>query len=140
MRSARVPPIAHYPTGDWHAAENFQRVPQSAAAARRLVHDTLGGWHLLRMDDRAMVIVTELVSNAINHARGDGMRVSVVRFPDDRVRIGVIDRDRTRPEIKPMTPDQEGGRGLLLIEAMSSVWGVDLLPGGKRVWAELEAS
>lgn len=123
---------------DWHFVENFDRVPESAAAARRLVHNALDEWHLLQMGDRAMLVVTELVSNAARHAQGDGVRVSVVRFSGDRVRIDVIDRDRTRPEIKLGTLDQEGGRGLLLVEAISSVWGVDLLPGGKRVWAVLE--
>jgi anti-sigma regulatory factor (Ser/Thr protein kinase) len=84
--------------------------------------------------------VTELVSNAITHACGEGMRVTVVSLSECRVRVAVIDQDRTRPQLKPPTPDRERGRGLLLVHALSDTWGVELLPGGKRVWAELKAS
>jgi two-component sensor histidine kinase len=138
MRSARavLPPA---PPAEKVFAENMERVPESAAAARQLVTDALGAWDLVQLTDTAALVLSELVSNAVNHARGEGMRVSVIRRADRRVRLSVIDRDRTRPQVRPMTPDGEGGRGLVLVNAVSAVWGVDLLPGGKRVWADLEA-
>lgn len=139
MRDAVALPIVELPGGDSFAARNLERVPESAELARSLVRGALESWGLLRMGEPARVVVTELVSNAVRHAQGDGLRVTVVRLSPERVRIGVVDRDRTRPQVKPMSLDAESGRGLVLVEAMSSVWGVDLLPGGKEVWADLEA-
>lgn len=121
-------------------AENLERLPESAARARCLVADALGTWGLSQLVDDALLVVTELVSNAVVHASGPGIRVSVVRLAGRRVRVSVTDRDRNRPQPRPFDVERERGRGLLLIEAMSCRWDVKLLPGGKAVWAELEAS
>lgn len=121
-------------------ARSLKRIPESALAARTLVTDTLASWDLRHLTDDAVLIVTELVSNAVAHASGPDMRVSVVRVDARRVRVSVIDADRTRPQPRPFDVERERGRGLLLIEAMSCTWGVHLLHGGKAVWAELEAS
>jgi two-component sensor histidine kinase len=139
MRSARavLPPE---PAAERVFAENLERIPESAAVARTLVTDALTAWELMQLKDTAALVLSELVSNAVNHARGEGMRVSVIRRADRRVRLSVIDRDRTRPRVRPMTMDGEGGRGLVLIDAVSVAWGVDVLPGGKRVWADLVAA
>ncbi|WP_225850640.1 ATP-binding protein [Streptomyces sp. HPF1205] len=135
-----VLPVLQLPTGDWYAAENLPRVPESAERARRMARTAIASWGLLRLSDQSELLVTELVSNAVKHAQGEGLRVTVLRLSYERVRIGVHDRDRTRPRIKPVTLDGESGRGLLLIDALSVSWGVDLLPGGKRVWVVLEAA
>jgi serine/threonine-protein kinase RsbW len=140
MREARALPINEVPDGDWYAAAGLERVPESAEAARRLVRDALASWGLLQVGHPAGVVVTELVSNAVRHTRSTGLSVSVVRLAPRRVCIGVLDQDRRRPEFKPWSLEAESGRGLLLIDAMASAWGVDVLPDGKRVWALLEAS
>ena len=126
------------PPSSSFATENLKRVPESANLARDLIRTTLACWGLLCIDEPAKVIVTELVSNAVRHAQGDEVRVTLVRLSHDRVRIGVVDRDPNRPMVKAVSLDAESGRGLLLIEAISSTWGVDVLPDGKRVWADLE--
>lgn len=141
MRSARslprptppspVPPLF---------AVNMERIPESAGLARRLVIEALDAWHLQQLADAAALVLSELVSNAVNHASGDGMRVSVSRINDRRVRLAVIDRDRKRPQVRAPGPDAEGGRGLLLVSLTSADWDVDLLPGGKRVWADIEVN
>lgn len=120
------------------AAETLKRVPEAASLARHLVRSTLESWELPGLNDAAGLLVTELVSNAVRHAAGDELRVSVARLAQGRVRISVLDQDRTKPTPKPMALEEESGRGLLLIEAMSAAWGVELLPAGKRVWTELE--
>lgn len=125
---------------DQHAAASFERTPESARDARRLVRDTLKDWGLAHLADQAELVVTELVSNAVRHAKGEGLRVTVDRLPTGRVHLAVLDRDPARPQIRPPTPDGVSGRGLLLVDAMSFAWGVDMLPGGKRVWAVLEAA
>lgn len=118
-------------------AENYERVPEAAGAARALAGEALEVWCLPQLMDPVRLVMTELVTNAIRHARGEGMRVSVLRLTGDRVRISVLDRDCTRPELQRPDWANERGRGLRIVDAESATWGVDLLPGGKRVWAEL---
>jgi anti-sigma regulatory factor (Ser/Thr protein kinase) len=121
-------------------AENLERIPASAACARHLVAQALGAWGLPQLCDTATLVLTELVSNAVRHATGEGMRVNVTRLTERRVRVSVLDRDTTRPRMRDQDPRAERGRGLVIVEAESALWGVDLLPGGKRVWADVEAT
>jgi signal transduction histidine kinase len=135
----RLGPIT-LPTGPAWYAENFERVEESAAAARRLVSKALAAWRMEQLNDPARSVLTELVSNAVRHADGQGMRVNVQRMDGRRVRVSVLDRSLVRPVVRHPGPDGEGGRGLYIVDAMSACWGVDELPGGKRVWAEVETT
>lgn len=138
VRLARRPaPALAVPTA---YAQNYARIPESAAAARRLVSEALEVWNLSQVADTATLITTELVSNAIRHARGEGIRVNVMRLTEQRVRVSVLDRDCTRPQMQEPDPGGEEGRGLFIVNAESVDWGVDVLPGGKQVWADLEVS
>jgi anti-sigma regulatory factor (Ser/Thr protein kinase) len=82
-------------------------------------------------------IVSELVANAVQHARRDSIRVVVERPETARVRIGVVDFSKTPPVRKASDPEDEGGRGLTLVEKLAEGWGTAPLPWGKQVWAEL---
>ena len=110
----------------------------SSFAARRLVRDALMGWALAALADDVELVLAELVSNAVRHARTDVIRVSVWHENCVRVRVAVTDMSRALPQRKYVNPDSPGGRGLAIIEAVSERWGVDPLPWGKRVWADLE--
>jgi len=80
------------------------------------------------------VIVSELASNAITHARTPfEVRVRT----GDTVRIEVIDGSPMPPEMRRPSYADPSGRGLLIVDAYSDDWGYDLLPGGKVVWAQL---
>lgn len=118
--------------------QSFPREGESAALARRLVTAALDTWHLPELADIATLVVTELVANAVNHARGSTIRVTVTRVTDRVVRIAVVDKDRNEPQMRAAGPDDERGRGLAIVDAMSARWGVDLLRWGKRVWADVE--
>lgn len=120
-------------------AASLERVPESAGAARRLVVRALDAWCLSGLTGSVELVVSELVSNAVRHASGAGVRVSVVRVGERRVRVSVFDGDRTRPRVRQPGPDGEQGRGLLIVAAEATAWGVDLLPGGKSVWADCTA-
>src|SRR3954452_21181803 len=108
------------------------------ARARRMVGDFLHAW---RIEDRevragALVVISELVTNAVVHGGGD---VSLELDCDrDRLRLSVLDGSSAVPQ--PRGPQQLGGhgRGLRLVQAMSTRWGFDSRPVGKRVWAELD--
>ncbi|MFF5505823.1 ATP-binding protein [Streptomyces roseolus] len=121
-------------------ARTLPCTPDSVAVARRLVVAVLARWNLPEdLADRARLVVSELVTNALVHARtcGASIRVTVTRIEDDHVQVAVTDLDR-RPLIpRHAGPDDEGGRGLDLVAALSLRWGYERRHWGKRVWAEL---
>jgi len=127
-------------------SRSMPRAPESAAVARRLVRAVLDAWELSCLADSAELVVSELVANAAEHARpaahrlhGATIRVGLTRVRTDRVRVTVTDLDRRVPKVRPAGDDQEHGRGLALVEAISEAWGVTPVRWGKHVWAELEA-
>ncbi|MFC5957194.1 ATP-binding protein [Streptomyces pratens] len=125
------------PTGCPGYSETLPCEPESAATARRLVRVALAVWGLDDLADDGALIVSELVSNAVRHARRESIRLTVDRPGAARVRIGVVDFSRVPPAVKEPDDEGEGGRGLVLVNELAVRWGTELLPWGKRVWAEL---
>ncbi|PJF02093.1 PAS domain S-box protein [Streptomyces carminius] len=125
------------------AAATFEPVGRSVAAARAFVRDTLQGWGLADIVDDAVVLTSELVTNAVVHA-GTAADVRCLRDGDSGVRVEVVDRypDRGLP-VQDLghhygDPDREGGRGLLLCASLADRWGVDYTATDKRVWFRLD--
>ncbi|MFI6494723.1 ATP-binding protein [Streptomyces sp. NPDC050564] len=116
------------------------RVEQSGASARHLVRESVERWKLDAVADDAELVVAELVANAVCHARAEMFRVTVRRLDDATVRIAVTDRSRILPTLRTPSPDDMRGRGLGIVGALSRHWGVELLPWGKRVFADLAVS
>ncbi|WP_405961375.1 ATP-binding protein [Streptomyces sp. NBC_00024] len=114
-------------------------MPESAGAARKLVRTALAAWHQDHLIDDALNVITELVSNAVDHGRLPSIRILVTRPSDGWIRLGVVDRSRVMPELRTDSDgDQIRGRGLLLVDTLSDRWGTDLHRWGKTVWAELK--
>ncbi len=113
------------------------RVPEAARHARRFSRRTLRAWGLpADTMDAALLVVTELVTNALVHTDG---RVRLdLTLVNDRLRIAVTDASPRTP-VKPTSLSWEatGGRGILLVEAVSDAWGTVPVSGGKQVWSEL---
>ncbi|MFJ9828555.1 SpoIIE family protein phosphatase [Streptomyces sp. NPDC101160] len=123
------------------AAASFEPVGRSVATARAFVRDTLQGWGYAEVVDDAVVLTSELVTNAVVHA-GTAADVLCLRR-DDGVRIEVADRypEREIPVQQSRTAhshDRENGRGLLLCAALAARWGVDYSPTRKHVWFHLD--
>jgi CheY-like chemotaxis protein len=110
--------------------------PESVAAARRFVESQLTEWKLGRLLDDALLVISELVTNAITHADSScRIRLSV---SSTTLRIDVIDGGIGTPEPQPASETEEHGRGLHMVDAVTSAWGLEDVPGqGKLVWAEL---
>jgi anti-sigma regulatory factor (Ser/Thr protein kinase) len=86
-------------------------------------------------EDAAMV-VTELVANAVDHARTPS--TLTVRLEEQGLRIGVRDGRRgPPPRPRPVDPTAPRGRGLQMIDALATSWGVTEDVDGKTVWAVL---
>ncbi|MFI6771180.1 SpoIIE family protein phosphatase [Streptomyces sp. NPDC050355] len=124
------------------ATATFDPVGRSVATARAFVRDTLQGWGCADIVDDAVVLTSELVTNAVVHA---GTAADVLCLRNDvGVRISVADRYPER-EIPLQNagqivvhPDREGGRGLLLCGALASRWGVEYTAAQKHVWFQLD--
>lgn len=107
----------------------------SSATARRFVRQFCEEWGLSPLTDAALVVVSELVTNAIVHARSS-CEVRLIRKPNV-LRIEVVDSGVGVPDVLDPDVESEGGRGMLLTSAYSAAWGVDSEPAVKVVWAEL---
>ncbi|MEU2244947.1 SpoIIE family protein phosphatase [Streptomyces sp. NPDC018338] len=123
------------------ATASFEPVGRSVAAARAFVRDTLQGWGHSELVDDAVVLTSELVTNAVIHA-GTAAEVLCLRS-EDSIRVEVADRypEREIPVQSGRTlgsPDRENGRGLLLCAALAHRWGVDYSPTRKHVWFHLD--
>ncbi len=124
------------------AAASFEPLGRSVATARSFVRDTLQGWGFGDIVDDAVVLTSELVTNAVVHA-GTAADVVCLRS-DDGVRIEVADRypEREVPlqsaAVNMGSPDREGGRGLQLCAALAARWGVEYTPTHKNVWFQLD--
>ncbi|MFJ6080220.1 SpoIIE family protein phosphatase [Streptomyces sp. NPDC092369] len=116
------------------------RVPEAVGHARRFTRRALRGWGVPRDDmDAVLLVVSELVTNALVHTDGQ-VRLDLTLL-GDRLRVAVADSSPRTP-VKPTSIGWEatGGRGILLVEAMSGTWGTVPVSGGKQVWAELAVS
>lgn len=115
------------------------RDPTSARAARRFVRDALSGDHSDDLQDTIILLVSELVTNAVVHA---GSEVEVlVRLMPGTVRVEVSDTAEAVPVPRTASEEDSSGRGLALVESLARRWGVDPAPGGgKAVWFEVDRS
>ncbi len=107
----------------------------SVRLARRFVAEKLQDWRVDALLDDALLVTSELTANAITHA-DSSCRIKV-SLNAASLRIDVIDSGVGTPEPQPPSSTEEHGRGLHLVAAMSSAWGLEVVPGdGKVVWAE----
>ncbi|MFF4357324.1 SpoIIE family protein phosphatase [Streptomyces sp. NPDC001604] len=112
------------------------RLPDAVMHARRFTARTLRNWQADDVADAVLLVVSELVTNALVHTQGP-VRLDLM-LRGDRVRVCVADSSPRAPA-KPVIVDWEstGGRGLLLVEAMSESFGSMPVAGGKQVWSEI---
>lgn len=103
--------------------------------ARRFVARVLEEWDLRERADEVLLLVSELVTNAVVHAKSD-LEV-LMRLAPQLLRVEVHDRDPQRVAPLAWTEDQERGRGVALVEAISDVWGIDDEQIGKVIWFEM---
>jgi anti-sigma regulatory factor (Ser/Thr protein kinase) len=121
------------PTGD--ATLSLPALNVSVAAARRTVTALCAPAGLDSLHDTAALLTSEVVTNAVLH--GEGTVLVRARTGGGRLRVEVQDDGDGAPVLRRAEREDEGGRGLALVAALSDDWGVQEVPGGKYVWFEL---
>jgi anti-sigma regulatory factor (Ser/Thr protein kinase) len=127
------------PSRDESVATVLPPVPPSVASARRFVAAALRRHHTIPdVIDTACLLTSELVTNALVHARS---RVKLtVSVTGRRIRVEVGDASDAQPRPRPMADDATTGRGLHIVDAMATRWGSSSTADGKRVWFELDGA
>ncbi|MGW1951767.1 ATP-binding protein [Streptomyces sp. NPDC001920] len=113
--------------------------PGSPGQARRLTRARLSGWTVCEDTcDTAALVVSELVTNAIVHTASEHIVCELQDGPE-LVRIAVRDEGCAPGEPHPLAarPEEEHGRGLLLVDALCHAWGAHEQESGLVVWADL---
>jgi anti-sigma regulatory factor (Ser/Thr protein kinase) len=108
----------------------------AAARAREFVARTLHSWECDGSVADAELLVSELVTNAILHARSSAT-VSIERDPV--LRVAVCDQSTAVPRVRNYGPTAVTGRGMLLVDRIARRWGVEVSGNGKCVWFEIDA-
>jgi anti-anti-sigma factor len=107
------------------------------ARARALVVDACRRWGISHVIDQAEVIISELATNAVEHAHS-AMEVAVV-LREHYLDLSVWDRSHNMPVAGEMVAPEAGhGLGLVVVGAMASAWGSVSTDTGKIVWASLQ--
>jgi phosphoserine phosphatase RsbU/P len=116
-------------------------VATSPARIRRTLRAVFAQWELpAEAAENALLVVEELVANAVDHA-GTPFRLTVHHLPSGRtgpaLRIAVRDGAPGTPHVRPFSARAARGRGLQMIDALTSRWGWSRTARGKTVWAVL---
>lgn len=133
--------LLRMPAGDSDERPNIVRrlpaLPSSAPIARWFLTDILNGWSTPDdITETAGLLVTELVSNASRHS--DAFLDVRVSCTPTTVTVGVYDESHRLPQNNDPGLDDTSGRGLQLVELLSSRWGVEPEDRGKVVWFSLD--
>jgi len=122
---------------DWCHSLQFSAEPASASRARAFVSSHLAGDGVPQLEDDVLLVVSELVTNAITHARTP-VTVMLERSGPCVV-LTVCDLSPTVPVMRAADAMAGGGRGLMIVDVLSRDWGVRVGPSGsKTVWAAFE--
>ena len=112
---------------------------QAPGLARQATHEALAAWRVAHLEETAVLLVSELVTNAVRHASTGGSALVLrLEAAGGWLRIEVHDADPRMPQ--PRTPHvhEESGFGFVLLDALADKWGVRESTIGKAVWAELD--
>jgi anti-sigma regulatory factor (Ser/Thr protein kinase) len=110
--------------------------PASVAEGRQFVREVLDGWNLVALREAVVLVASELITNTLLHTDSPPT-VQLMKVPGG-LRLEIEDESGTHPRKRSYAADATTGRGMLLVESMSSRWGTEPVPGGKVVWCEFE--
>lgn len=115
-----------------------QADPEGLSEARTIVRQALTDWDMAELADDAELVTGELLVNVLLHTEGGAvLTLEVLPEPVRRVRLSVQDRSSAWPRRRSPGETATSGRGLLLLDAVSTRWGIEPRGEGKAVWCEI---
>ncbi|MFI1432125.1 SpoIIE family protein phosphatase [Streptomyces lydicus] len=111
--------------------------PEGLSAARHMIRAAVRAWGAAERSEEIELVADELITNALLHT--DGEAVVNIRMPhsvERRLRLEVEDHSSSLPRRREPGEAGVSGRGLLLVDRLADVWGVEPRGGGKCVWCE----
>jgi phosphoserine phosphatase RsbU/P len=118
------------------AVSEHEPVAAVTRQIRRNLRALLTAWGLAAdLVDDALLVVEELVTNVVDHAR-TRFRLAV-RLADHVLHVSVRDCGAGLPQVRPFDPDAARGRGLQVVTSLAQHWGCDRHERGKTVWVDL---
>ena len=116
-----------------------QAEPERIAVARQQLRELLHDWPSADQVDSAVLLLSETLTNVLVHTDADALLLAEVRGEpgDRRMRVEVTDTSDDLPHKRRPGELASSGRGLMLIELLADLWGVDPRGEGKSIWFEL---
>lgn len=127
------------PRTSWHLSSDTTSPARARAAARQFLSEC----GLRSLDDSvAELLVSELVTNAVEHTHLDGAGLDLImELGADCLRITVADGDPLPPVVGEVDLESDGGRGLHIVQRLATTWGWERqADDGKHVWCELRVA
>lgn len=115
-------------TYEWH----LEPVARSVPEARRHIRAALDAWHLDHLVEAAMLLTSEVVTNAVLHAR-TRVTLRVTREGDTAIRVDVTDGSPVIPAMRHRSDTATTGRGIRMLEQLADEWQTDATDSGKTV-------
>ncbi|MGW7133915.1 PAS domain S-box protein [Streptomyces bobili] len=130
--------LARLPAAPLATATTYLSALASAVGEGRcFLSKTLSTWDCAHLADDARLLVSEVLTNALQHAQGPlGLHL---RRTATELTVEISDRSPHLPQPRLAAPDDESGRGLLLVDALADSWGVRPTDDGKTTWFTLQA-
>ncbi|MFD7874061.1 PAS domain S-box protein [Streptomyces sp. NPDC059766] len=117
-------------------AADLPALPASVPEGRALLHKTLSSWNCTASADDALLLLSETLTNAVQHAEGP-LGLHLHRTATD-LTVEVSDRSPQLPQPRLAGEDEESGRGLILVRTLADNWGVRPTDEGKTTWFTLK--
>lgn len=111
--------------------------PEALVSARHMIGAAVRAWGARDRADEIELIADELIVNALMHTEGPAIvTLRVLSGPERRLRVEVEDRSSALPRRREAGDSGVSGRGLMLVDRLADVWGVESRGSGKCVWCE----
>ncbi|PAZ15027.1 protein phosphatase [Streptomyces sp. SA15] len=111
--------------------------PEALAGARHMIRAAVTAWGARDRADEIELVADELITNALMHTEGSAVvTLRALTGSDRRLRVEVEDASSALPRRREAGESGVSGRGLLLVDLLTDVWGVEARGGGKCVWCE----
>ncbi|QOV44303.1 serine/threonine-protein phosphatase [Streptomyces chromofuscus] len=111
--------------------------PEALRQARHMIRAAVRAWGAADSSDEVELVADELITNALMHTEGAAIvTLRVLSDTDRRLRVEVEDSSSALPRRREAGESCVSGRGLLLVDILADVWGVEARGGGKCVWCE----